>query len=152
MRDKLKVLFLCTANSCRSQMAEGWARDLKGDVIESYSAGTRPGVLDPRAVRVMAEAGIDISDRRTKGMDEFNDVTFDYVVTLCDPAAEQCPRFPGRTKVFHRSFEDPPRLARDARSQEEALTHYRRIRDEIRDFISTLPEGLPKAQEGRKSS
>jgi arsenate reductase len=99
----------------------------------------------------MAEAGIDISGRRAKGMDEFKDVAFDYVVTLCDPAAEQCPRFPGRTKVVHRSFEDPPRLARDAKSEEEALTHYRRIRDEIRDFVSRLPEGLPRAQEGRRS-
>ena len=139
---KLKVLFLCMGNSCRSQMAEGWARALKGDAIEPYSAGVAPGSLDARAVAVMAEAGVDISGHRPKRVDEMKDVEFDCVVTVCDSAREACPLFPGRTRTVHRSFEDPPALARNARTEEEALTHYRRVRDEIRAFVESLPEGL----------
>jgi arsenate reductase len=126
-------------------MAEGWARHLKGDVLDAYSAGAQPRALDGRAVKVMAEAGVDISWQRPKHMDEFKDVAFDYVVTLCAAAAEQCPRFPGLTKVIHRSFEDPPRLAQSAATEEEALGYYRRVRDEIRDFVSGLPAGFSKA-------
>jgi len=136
---KLKVLFLCTGNSCRSQMAEGWARQLKGDVIEAYSAGIEPRGLDPRAVRVMAEAGIDISGQRSKGVDELEDIQFNYVVTVCDQAHESCPLFPGRTKVIHVGFDDPPRLARDSKDEQEALGPYRRVRDEIRRFVESLP-------------
>jgi arsenate reductase len=142
MTQKLKVLFLCTGNACRSQMSEGWARHLKGDVIEAYSAGTNPHGLDPRAVKVMAEAGVDISGRRSKHLDELIDVPFDYVVTVCDAAAESCPIFPRKVTKIHHSFQDPPRLAKEAKSEDEALEHYRRVRDEIRAFIETLPEAL----------
>ena len=142
MARKLKVLFLCTGNSCRSQMAEGWARRLRGDLIEPYSAGIEARGLDPRAVRVMAEADVDISDRQSKTIDALGGVAFDCVVTVCDRARESCPLFPGRTKVLHVGFDDPPRLARSARTEEEALAHYRRVRDEIRQFIETLPQAL----------
>ena len=139
---KLRVLFLCTGNSCRSQMAEGWARRLKGDRLEPYSAGVEVHGLNERAVRVMAEEGVDISGHRSKRVDELSDVAFDYVVTLCGNARETCPVFPGRTKVVHVGFADPPRLAEGAASEDEALGHYRRVRDEIRAFVETLPEAL----------
>lgn len=142
-QNRLRVLFLCTGNSCRSQMAEGWARHLKGDRIEPYSAGVLPFRLDSRAVQVMAEAGVDISGQRSKHVDELRHLPFDYVVTVCDNAREQCPIFPGKTRVIHRGFDDPPRLALSARSEQEALEHYRRVRDEIRTFVQSLPEGLP---------
>jgi arsenate reductase len=142
MARKLKVLFLCTGNSCRSQMAEGWARRLRGDLIEPYSAGIEVRGLDPCAVRVMAEAGLDIAQQRSKHVDELKDVSFDYVVTVCDQAHESCPLFLGRTKVVHVGFDDPPRLARDAKTEDEALAHYRRVREEIRAFIETLPNAL----------
>lgn len=145
---KVRVLFLCTGNSCRSQMAEGWARALSGDVVEARSAGVDPHGLDPRAVKVMAEAGVDISRRRSKHVDELGDIGFDYVVTVCDHARERCPLFPGETKVVHVGFDDPPRLAEDATSEEEALGHYRRVRDEIRAFVETLPEALHKPLTG----
>ncbi|MBN1269402.1 MAG: arsenate reductase ArsC [Kiritimatiellae bacterium] len=140
---KIKVLFLCTGNSCRSQMAEGWARHLKGDVIEPYSAGIEPHGLNPLAVKAMAEAGVDISAHRSKHLDTFKDVVFDYVITVCDHAHELCPLFPGRTKLVHAGFDDPPRLAKNAGTEEEALAHYRRVRDEIRTFVNTLPDSLP---------
>ena len=139
---KVKILFLCTGNSCRSQMAEGWARALKSDVIEAYSAGLETHGLNPSAVKVMAEAGVDISGHRSKLLESVKDVLFDYVVTVCDHAHESCPIFPGRTRVVHVGFDDPPRLARTAKSEEEALGHYRRVRDEIRMFVEKLPEGL----------
>ena len=145
MSEKLKVLFLCTGNSCRSQMAEGWARALKGDVIEPYSGGIETHGLDLRAVKVMAEAGVDISGHRSKHVDELKDIAFDYVVTVCDHAHESCPLFLGRggkTRIIHVGFDDPPRLAKGARTEEEALSHYRRVRDEIRAFVGTLPEAL----------
>ena len=142
MKSRLKILFLCTGNSCRSQMAEGWARHLKGDVLEPYSAGIEVHGMNVRAVKVMAEAGVDISGHRSKHVSELKDIAFDYVVTVCDNARESCPLFPGRTRVVHRSFEDPPRLARDAKTEEEALEHYRRVRDEIKAFVLTLPESL----------
>lgn len=142
MKRKPRILFLCTGNSCRSQMAEGWARALKGDRLEAYSAGVETHGLNPRAVRVMAEAGVDIAGHRSKQVDELAEVPFDMVVTVCDHAHESCPVFPGRTRMVHRGFDDPPRLARDARSEEEALDHYRRVRDEIRAFVETLPEAL----------
>jgi arsenate reductase (thioredoxin) len=142
MPEKLKVLFLCTGNSCRSQMAEGWARHLKDDCVEAYSAGIETHGMNPRAIKVMAEAGVDISGHRSKHVDELKDVPFDYVVTVCDHAHESCPLFLGRAKIVHVGFDDPPRLARDAKSEDEALGHYRRVRDEIRDFILTLPASL----------
>ena len=144
--ERIRVLFLCTGNSCRSQMAEGWTRHLKGDLIDVYSAGIAPRGVDPRAVRVMAEAGVDISGQRSKSVDDLPDVGFGYVITVCDHAKENCPFFPGPVKRIHVSFEDPPKLARDAASEEEALTHYRRVRDEIRAFVEAFAEGLGSAE------
>ena len=140
--EKLKVLFLCTGTACRSQMAEGWARALKRDGLEPYSAGIATHGLNPLAVKVMAEAGVDISGQYSKHVDELRDVKFDYVVTVCGNAHESCPVFPGKAQVLHRGFEDPPKLAAQAASEEEALPHYRRVRDEIRAYVETLPEGL----------
>ena len=140
---KLRVLFLCTGNSCRSQMAEGWARHLKGDLIEPFSAGTHPQALNPSAVQVMAEAGVDISAHRPKHVAELAG-EFDYVVTVCDSANESCPVFPGNTKRLHVSFDDPPRLARLAKSDDEKMHIYRRVRDEIRAFVERLPDAFAK--------
>lgn len=142
-REKRKVLFLCTGNSCRSQMAEGWARHLKGDVIEAYSAGIEPNGLNPLAVKVMAEAGVDISRQRSKRVEELDNVDFEYVVTVCGHANETCPTWlRGKSKVVHVGFDDPPALAKGAKTEEEALRSYRRVRDEIRSFIETLPACL----------
>lgn len=142
MKRKIKVLFLCTGNSCRSQMAEGWARKLKSDGIEPYSAGIEAHGLNLHAVQVMAEAGVDISGQRSKHLNELQGVEFDYVVTVCGHAHEHCPVFPGKVKVVHVGFDDPPKLAADAKSDEERLAPYRRVRDEIKAFIETLPESL----------
>ena len=139
---KLKILFLCTGNSCRSQMAEGWARHLKSDVIKPYSAGIETHGLNPNAVKVMAEVGVDISGHHSKHLDELKTIDFDYVITVCDNAHESCPMFPGKTKVVHVGFDDPPRLAKDAKSEEEALACYRWVRDEIKRFIKSLPDAL----------
>ena len=140
---KLKILFLCTGNSCRSQMAEGWARALKGDAIEACSAGIETHGLNPNAVRVMAEAGVDISGQRSKMVDELQDVDLDVVVTVCGHANETCPMWLGqKARVVHVGFDDPPKLAKTAKTEEEALGHYRRVRDEIRDFVQSLPESL----------
>ncbi|MAT73265.1 MAG: arsenate reductase [Planctomycetaceae bacterium] len=144
----LKVLFLCTGNSCRSQMAEGWARHLQGDAIEAYSAGVATHGMNPNAVAVMGEAGVDITAQYSKHVDELADVEFDYVVTVCDNAAESCPVFRGNATVVHQPFDDPPRLAREAVSEEEAIGCYRRVRDEIRDYIKTLPEALIGVSDG----
>ncbi len=140
--EKLKILFLCTGNSCRSQMAEGWARHLQGDVLDVYSAGIETHGLNPHAVKVMAEAGVDISGHRSKHVSEVMDIPFDYVITVCGHAQENCPVFPGHAVVIHHGFDDPPKLAADAKTEEEALSHYRRVRDEIRAFVATLPEAL----------
>ncbi|HBC87628.1 MAG TPA: arsenate reductase [Lentisphaeria bacterium] len=144
MDRKTKVLFLCTGNSCRSQMAEGWCRHLKGDIIDAYSAGIETHGLNPLAVKVMAEAGVDISKHRSKHVDELKGIDFDYVITVCGHANENCPFFPGKTKVIHVGFDDPPQLAKSAKSEEEALSHYRRVRDEIRDFVEKTPDNLIK--------
>ncbi len=138
MNNKHKVVFLCTGNSCRSQMAEGWARHLRGDEIEAYSAGTNPHGLNPLASKVMAEAGVDISGHTSKHVDDLKEVAFDLAVTVCDRAHETCPLFPGAARTVHHNFDDPPRLAENAQTEEEALNHYRRVRDEIRDFIETM--------------
>jgi arsenate reductase len=145
---KLNVLFLCTGNACRSQMAEGWARHLESDRFEPYSAGIEPGELDPLAVRVMAEHGVDISGQRSKHPDELAGIRFDRVVTVCDSARERCPLFKGDAIVIHAGFDDPPALARDARSEEEALEHYRRVCDEIRAFVANLGEFLEREKQG----
>lgn len=140
---KINVLFLCTGNSCRSQMAEGWARQLKHDVIESYSAGVETHGLNPRAVKVMEEAGVDISSYHSKHVNELQGIPMDYVITVCDNANESCPLFPGKTKVIHHGFDDPPRLA-EGLPEAAALEIYRRVRDEIRAYIETLPTSLEK--------
>ena len=140
--NKKKILYLCTGNSCRSQMAEAWTRELKGDQFEAYSAGVQPKGMDPRAVKAMAEAGINISAQKSKDIDSLGDMEFDYVVTLCDNARESCPYFPARTKLVHKGFDDPPYLAENAENEEEALKHYRRVRDEIKAFVERLPEVL----------
>ena len=136
------VLFLCAGNSCRSQMAEGFARSLAPDRIHAWSAGVEPKALDPRAVAVMREAGVDISGQRPKRVSELGDVRFDLVVTVCDAAKESCPVLPGVERL-HISFEDPPALATGASSEEEALAHYRKVRDEIREFVGRLAEVFP---------
>lgn len=140
--NKLKILFLCTGNSCRSQMAEGWARHLKTDAVEAYSAGIETHGLNPNAVRVMAEAGVDISGQRSKDVRKLMNIPFDYVITVCGHAHETCPVFPGTAKVIHVGFDDPPALAGSAQTEEEALGHYRRVRDQIRRFVESLPEAL----------
>ncbi len=150
MNEKIKILFLCTGNSCRSQMAEGWARRLKGDVIEPYSAGIETHGLNPNAVKVMAEAGVDISDHTSQTVDELPVQQFDFVVTVCGHAHENCPIFPGKAKVIHVGFPDPPRLAKElaenGASEEEQLDCYRQVRDEIKDFVATLPQSLEVQQ------
>jgi arsenate reductase len=143
----LKILFLCTGNSCRSQMAEGWARHLRGDRIEAYSAGIEAHGLNPDAVRVMAEAGVDISGQRSKLVGELRGIEFDYVVTVCDNARQACPVVPGKGRMVHVGFGDPPRLAAGARTDEERLAVYRRVRDAIRAFVETLPDALMNAGE-----
>jgi len=142
MSDRIRVLFLCTGNSCRSQMAEGLCRHLRGDCIEAASAGIETHGLNPLAVRVMNEIGIDISGQQSKTVDDLGNREFDCVITICDHANETCPFFPARTKVIHRGFDDPPRLAANASCEEEALPHYRRVRDEIKQYVLSLPEGL----------
>ena len=142
MSENIKVLFLCTGNSCRSQMAEGWTRKLKGDQIDAFSAGVETHGLNPNAVKVMAEAGVDISRHHSKTTTELADQEFDYVITVCGVAADNCPFFPAKTKIIHHGFDDPPRLAKDAKTEEETLSHYRRIRDEIMTFVEILPEAL----------
>lgn len=136
---KLNILFLCTGNTCRSQMAEGLTRHLKSDRIEPYSAGMNPGRLNPRAVRCMAEIDIDISSSVPKTIESLGHISFDYVITLCDHANESCPLFPGKTKRLHRGFVDPPKLAENAVTEEDAMKHYRRVRDEIRAYVEMLP-------------
>lgn len=149
MLPKLKVLFLCTGNSCRSRMAEGWTRFLHGDAVEAYSAGTRPAGTDPLAVRVMSEVGVDLSGQHSKHVDELTGIDFDLVVTVCDGARQECPVFPGESRMLHAGFDDPPHLAAGAANQEEAIGHYRRVRDEIRKFIDGLPALMQNAMTGK---
>jgi arsenate reductase len=136
---KIKILFLCTGNSCRSQIAEGWARELKGNVIDAYSAGIRPFGVSSRAIKVMAEAGVDISMHKSQHVDEFSGIDFDYVVTLCDNAAENCPIFGGEAKVIHKPFDDPYFASG---SEGQIMATFRKVRDDIKMFIETLPESL----------
>jgi arsenate reductase len=123
-------------------MAEGWAKALKPESVEAYSAGIETHGLNEHAVRVMEEAGVDISDHESKALADLAGVDFDYVVTVCDHAYQTCPVFPGNARVIHAGFDDPPRLAQGAESEEEALAPYRRVRDEIRAFVECLPEAL----------
>jgi len=136
-----KVLFLCTGNSCRSQMAEGWARHLLGGRLEAFSAGIETHGLNPRAVQVMAEVGVDISAQRSELVGDHVDTGIDLVVTVCDHAAESCPVFPGRARVVHRSFRDPAQAHGD---REEVLAAFRATRDAIRAWVEDeLPGLLP---------
>ncbi len=139
MNGRIKILFLCTGNSCRSQMAEGFCRQLKHAEIECFSAGIEKHGLNPLAVKVMDEAGTDISGHFSKTVDEIDEKDFDYAVTVCGHANENCPYFPAGIGIVHKGFDDPPRLAENAETEEEALVHYRRVRDEIREFILRLP-------------
>ncbi len=139
---KVNILFLCTGNSCRSQMAEGWARALKGDNVAAWSAGTDPQGVNRLAVQVMKEAGVDISSGRSKNVSELSDVQFDYVITLCGDANENCPMFPGSSQVVHFGFPDPPKLAAAAKTDKEALPFYRDVRDQIKEFVLKLPDIL----------
>ncbi len=127
-------------------MAEGWARKLKGDVVDAYSAGTKPKGVNPRAVKVMKEAGVDIANHGSKHLDRLKKTEMDYIITVCGHAHETCPTFPGKTKIIHMPFDDPPELAKNAKSEKEALFHYRRVRDEIRAFIEKLPQALFEAK------
>ena len=138
-KEKIKVLFLCTGNSCRSQMAEGWAKHLKANLIDAYSAGIRPIGVSSRAIQVMAEAGVDISTQQSQHLDEFSEIDFDYVITLCDNAAENCPVFPGQVKVLHRPFEDPYFATG---SDEDIMETFRKVRNEIMEFIEEIPNNL----------
>lgn len=141
MARKTKLLFLCTGNSCRSQMAEGLCRHFLGSKIECYSAGIEKHGLNPNAVKVMDEIGIDISGHTSNTLDEI-DVDLDFVITVCGHAHETCPIFPGDAKVIHQGFDDPPKLAANAASEDEALIHYRRVRDEIKEYLLGLSIGL----------
>ena len=143
--DRSRVLFLCTGNSCRSQMAEGWARHLLGDRVDACSAGTSPQGVNPLAVRAMRECGIDLGLNRSKRVDACSPATLDLVVTVCDDAREHCPVFlsrNARTRLVHHSFDDPPRLTAEACDDEDAMPCYRRVRDEIRRFVEERLPGL----------
>ena len=130
---KKKVLFVCTHNSARSQMAEGLLNSLYGNKYQAFSAGTEPSVVNPHAIHVMSEISIDISKHRSKSINEFMEQEFDYVITVCDHALETCPFFPGGMKRLHRSFEDP---ASFKDNEADTLSEFRRIRDEIKDWIA----------------
>lgn len=146
MKEKIKILFLCTGNSCRSQMAEGWARVLKDDIIEAYSAGIKLNGLNPDAVAVMAEAGVDISLQCSKHVNEFTTADLDFVITVCGHAQESCPYFPATCEVIHVGFDDPPKmvekLAQQGSDRQAQLDCFRQVRDEIRAFVQGLPESL----------
>lgn len=136
MPDKKRVLVLCTANSARSQMAEGLLRHGKGDPYEVFSAGTHPKPVRPEAIAVMQELGIDISGQQSKNVDEFIGQHFDYVLTVCDSAKESCPIFPGKAVTIHHNFEDPANVQG---SEEERLALFRRVRDEMRQYLRGFP-------------
>jgi len=146
-KEKLNILFLCTGNSCRSQMAEGWAKKLKSDCIEAFSAGVYPVEVNLRTIEIMSEAGVNISGHRSKHLDELAGIDFDYVITLCDNAKELCPIYPGKTKLIHKPFSDPSMLSG---SQEVMTAAFRKVRDQIRDFILTLPDSLANEKNGEK--
>lgn len=141
-QSKKRILYLCTGNSCRSQMAEGFTNALRGGEFEAASAGIEPKGIDPRAMTVMAEENIDIAGQDSKDVEQFIGQPWDWVVTLCDNARESCPFFPGPVQRVHRGFPDPPQLAKNAASEEEALAHYRKVRDQIKEFVLNLPVSL----------
>ena len=136
---KIKILFLCTGNSCRSQIAEGWASHSKANIIDAYSAGIRPIGVSSRAIKVMAETGVDISNQKSQSIDEFSEIDFDYIITLCDNAAQRCPVFTGTVKVLHKPFEDPYFATG---SEEDIMEIFRKVRNNIRNFIEAMPDNL----------
>ncbi len=144
MGAKIKILFLCTGNSCRSQMAEGWAKALKSDQIEAYSAGVEAHGLNPNAVKVMLEAGIDITTHQSQHLNDLLHIDFDVVVTVCDNAQETCPIFPASASVIHKKFDDPPKMAAKVDEDQRKLNCYRVVRDQIKQFVETLPESIPQ--------
>jgi len=133
MAEKKRVLILCTGNSARSQMAEGILRHDGGGAFEVFSAGVKPGFVRSEAIQAMSEIGIDISNHRSKSVDEFVSQRFDYVITVCDNAKESCPVFPGAAVRIHQSFEDPP--APEVGDDDFRLAVFRRVRDEIRQWM-----------------
>ena len=132
MSEKKSILVLCTGNSARSQMAEGLLKDICKGEYEVYSAGTKPSIVRPEAIKVLAELGIDISENRSQSVDEFSDKEIDYVLTVCDNAQENCPYFPAKTKIIHHSFDDPADVEGD---EETRVAAFRKIRDEIREYL-----------------
>lgn len=143
---KTKLLYLCTGNSCRSQMAEAWTRHLKGDLFEVYSAGIEAHGLNPNMVKVMAEVGIDVTGQTSDLVTKFFDTGLEIVVSVCGHADQNCPVFPGKVRRIHQGFDDPPKLARElaalGASEEEQLVPYRRVRDEVKAWVETLPGAL----------
>jgi arsenate reductase len=143
---KLKLLFLCTGNSCRSQMAEGWTRHLKAEQIEAYSAGIETHGLNPNMVKVMAEVGVDVTSQKSENIRDFADTQLDVVVTVCGHAHETCPVFPANCRVVHSGFPDPPKMAKElaelGASEDEQLECYRKVRDEIKSYVESLPNSL----------
>ena len=137
--NKIKILFVCTGNSCRSQIAEGWARHLKGNVIDAYSAGIRPIGVNSRAIKVMAEEGVDISNQKSQSLDEFSEIDFDYVITLCDNAAQRCPTLMNKARVIHKPFEDPYFATG---SEKDIMETFRKVSNNIRNFIEAMPDNL----------
>ncbi len=146
MTTKTKLLFLCTGNSCRSQMAEAWTRHLKGDLYEVYSAGIEAHGLNPNMVKVMAEAGIDVAGQTSDLVTKYLDTGLEIVVSVCGHADRNCPVFPGKVRRVHQGFDDPPKLARElaaqGASEEEQLAPYRRVRDEIKAWVESLPGAI----------
>lgn len=137
MSEKKSVLILCTGNSARSQMAEGLLKHIAKGEYEVHSAGTKPSIVRPEAIKALAEIGIDISRNRSKSVDEFADKEIDYVLTVCDNAKENCPYFPAKTKLIHHSFEDPAEAQGD---EETRLAVFRKVRDEIKDYFEQMIE------------
>jgi arsenate reductase len=146
MSEPLKLLFLCTGNSCRSQMAEGWTRQLKGDQIKAFSAGIDTHGLNPHMLKVMDEAGVDVSNQKSENIRDFAEHDLDVVITVCGHAHETCPVFPANCKVVHTGFPDPPKMAKElaekGATEKEQLDCYRSVRDKIKEYILTLPESL----------
>ncbi len=132
MSEAKKILILCTGNSARSQMAEGLLKHITQNKYEIFSAGTKPSIVRPEAIKVLQEISMDISNNRSKSVDEFADQEIDYVLTVCDNARENCPYFPAKTKLFHHSFDDPAEIEGD---EEIRLTAFRRVRDEIKTYL-----------------
>ena len=138
MTEKPKILILCTGNSARSQMAEGLMKYICQDTYDVYSAGTKPSIVRPEAIKALAEIGLDISGNRSKSVDEFAGMQIDYVITVCDNAKENCPFFPAKTKLIHHSFDDPADVEGD---EETRVAAFRKVRDEIKEYFEEMIAG-----------